>query len=253
MDGDVLFCIETSCGGRSSAASGEPLTMELAGINTPAAALIAGLVTSLHCAVMCGPLTCMMAPAKEDRVDPFTVATVYHGARLAGYTVLGALAGGLGGMPLAFLGDAATQVLPWVLVVFFVVVGFRLDKRLPRLAVLTRLQWKLQSLLRGRSRLRVAAVMGAATPLLPCGPLYFLIAMAAFAGSAVRGAEFMMAFGLGTVPLLWLVQANYGRLRLKLTPLWLARIQSGVALTTAVVLMWRLGPGGAGMGDFLCQ
>lgn len=202
---------------------------------------------------MCGPLTCMMAPAREDRVDPFTVATVYHGTRLIGYTMLGALAGGLGGMPLAFLGDAALRVLPWVLVIFFVIVGLRLEKRLPRLAMLTRLQWKLQNALRGRSRLRVAAVMGAATPLLPCGPLYFLIAMAAFAGSAVRGAEFMMAFGLGTVPLLWLVQANYGRLRLKLTPVWLARIQSGLALTTALVIMWRLGPGGAGMGDFLCR
>ncbi len=224
--------------------------MELAGVNTPAAAFVAGLVTSLHCAAMCGPLTCMMAPAKADRVDPFTVATVYHGARLAGYTLLGVLAGGLGRMPLSLLGESATRVLPWVLVVFFVVVGLRLEKRLPRLAVLTRVQWKLQAALRGRSRLRVAAVMGAATPLLPCGPLYFLIAMATFSGSAVRGAEFMLAFGLGTVPLLWLVQANYGRLQMKLSPVVLARVQAGLALTTALVLSWRLAVGG---GEFLCQ
>lgn len=227
--------------------------MELAAVNTPAAAFVAGLVTSLHCAAMCGPLTCMMAPAKEDRVDPFTVATVYHAARLAGYMTLGALAGGLGRVPLAFVGDAASRVLPWVLVVFFLIVGFRLEKKLPRLAVLTRLQWRLQAALRGRSRVRVAAVMGAATPLLPCGPLYFLIAMAVFAGSAVRGAEFMMAFGLGTVPLLWLVQANYGRLRLRLAPVWLARIQAGMALTTALVLMWRLRPDAVALGNFICQ
>jgi sulfite exporter TauE/SafE len=227
--------------------------MELAGINTPAAAFVAGLVTSLHCAAMCGPLTCMMAPAKADRVDPFTVATVYHGARLAGYTLLGVVAGGLGRVPLSVFGESAARVLPWVLVVFFVIVGLRLEKRLPRMAVLTRFQWKLQAVLRGRSRLRIAAVMGAATPLLPCGPLYFLITMAAFAGSAVRGAEFMLAFGLGTVPLLWVVQANYGRLRLKLTPPMLARVQAGLALATALVLTWRLLPGGPGMGDFLCR
>lgn len=227
--------------------------MELAGINTPAAAFVAGLVTSLHCAGMCGPLTCMMAPAREDRVDPFTVATVYHGARLAGYALLGAAAGGFGRAPMALLGSAAAQVLPWVLVVFFLVVGLRLEKRLPRLAVLTRLQWRLQGMLRGRSRLRVAAVMGAATPLLPCGPLYFLIAMSAFAGSALRGVEFMLAFGLGTVPLLWLVQANYGRLRLKLSPVWLARLQAGLALAAAILLTWRLRPGGPGVGDFICH
>ena len=224
--------------------------MELAGISTPAAAFVAGLVTSLHCAGMCGPLACMMAPARDDRADPFTVATVYHGARLAGYTVLGALAGGLGRLPFDLAGGSATRVLPWVLVAFFAVVGLRLEKHLPRFAVLTRMQWRLQGALRGRSRLRVAAVMGAATPLLPCGPLYFLIAMAAFTGSAVRGAEFMLAFGLGTAPLLWLVQANYGRLRLKLTPATLARVQAGLALATALVLTWRLSAPG---GEFLCH
>lgn len=227
--------------------------MELAGISTPAAAFVAGIVTSLHCAGMCGPLACMMAPARDDRADPFTVATVYHGARLVGYTALGALAGGLGHLPFDLADGSATRVLPWVLVAFFVVVGLRLEKRLPRFAVLTRMQWRLQGALRGRSRLRVAAVMGAATPLLPCGPLYFLIAMSAFAGSAVRGAEFMLAFGLGTAPLLWLVQANYGRLRLKLTPATLARVQAGLALATALVLTWRLLPGRPGMGDFLCR
>ena len=224
--------------------------MELAGISTPAAAFVAGLVTSLHCAGMCGPLACMMAPAKGDAADPFTVATVYHGARLAGYTTLGALAGGLGRMPLTFFGDWAIYLLPWTLVVFFVVVGLRLEKYFPRFGALTRLQWRLQAALRGRSRLRVAAVMGAATPLLPCGPLYFLIALTTFTGSALRGAEFMLAFGLGTAPLLWVVQANYGRLRLKLSPLWLSRIQGGLALVTALVLTWRLS---AGAGGFLCQ
>jgi uncharacterized protein len=224
--------------------------MEFAGISTPAAAFVAGLVTSLHCAGMCGPLACMLAPAKDDRADPFTVATVYHGARLTGYTLLGALTGGLGRLPFDLAGGSAVSVLPWVLVAFFLVVGFRLEKRLPRLAVLTRLQWKLQNALRGRSRVRVAAVMGAATPILPCGPLYFLIAISAFAGSAVRGAEFMLAFGLGTAPLLWLVQANYGRLQMKLTPAVLGRLQAGLALVTAMVLTWRLS---AGDGGFLCH
>lgn len=227
--------------------------MELAGVSTPAAAFVAGLVTSLHCAGMCGPLACMMAPAKADKVDPFTVATVYHGARMAGYALLGAVAGGLGRLPFDWTGSSAVRVLPWVMVAFFAVVGLRLEKRLPRLAVLTRLQWKLQGALRGRSRLRVAAVMGAATPILPCGPLYFLIAMAAFTGSAVRGAEFMLAFGLGTAPLLWLVQANYGRLQVKLTPAMLARMQAGLALATALVLTWRLRVGGPTLENFICH
>jgi sulfite exporter TauE/SafE len=66
--------------------------------------------------------------------------------------------------------------------------------------------------------LPTAAALGFATPLLPCGPLYFILAAALLAGSALRGAEFMLAFGLGTVPLLWLAQSQFHRLQARLSP-----------------------------------
>lgn len=230
--------------------------MELASVNSPAAALVAGLVTSLHCAGMCGPLACLLAPAKGERADPLTVNSAYHVSRLTGYALLGAAAGALGRMPLTWLGGEAVRYLPWVFVVFFVLVAARLDRRLPRLALLGRLQFRLQMWLRGRSRIGVAAAMGAATPLLPCGPLYFLIALSALSGSALRGVEFMLAFGLGTVPVLWLAQANAGWIRSRLSPSGLRRAQAGLALGTAVVLSWRLrgtlGFEGPDVGGFLC-
>ena len=106
-------------------------------------------------------------------------------------------------------------------------------------------------------RYDVAAIMGAATPLLPCGPLYVLIAMAGFAGSVATGAELMLAFGLGTVPLLWLAQANLGRLRARLSPPAMERVRVGLALVAAAVIMWRLrgdfGFGGPDAANFICQ
>ena len=99
--------------------------MELASINTPAAAFVAGLVTSLHCAGMCGPLACMFTPTRDYEADPQTVATVYHVARISGYATLGGLAGAVGQVPLALLGGMPASVFPWVLVVFFIIVGFR--------------------------------------------------------------------------------------------------------------------------------
>jgi sulfite exporter TauE/SafE len=214
--------------------------MEFASINTPAAAFAAGLVTSLHCAGMCGPLACVLAPAKGDRADPQTVATVYHTTRLAGYMTLGAVAGAMGAVPLGLLGGGALRVLPWVLVAYFLFVALRPGRRLPRPAFLSRLQGRLMIWIRGRPGLQVAAAMGAATPLLPCGPLYFLVALAALTGSAVRGAELMLAFGLGTVPLLWVVQAGFGRMRARLSPAGMARLQTGLALVSALVITWRL-------------
>lgn len=214
--------------------------MEFAAVNSPSAAFVAGLVTSLHCAGMCGPLACSLMPVRSERADAEAVSTVYHLTRLTSYAVLGALAGGLGSLPLMWISHSVFRWLPWVTVIFFVALALRWDRHIPKFLFLGRLTFRLQSWLRGRSRTQAAAVLGVATPLLPCGPLYFLIALAMLSGSALRGVEFMLAFGLGTVPLLWLAQSQFQWVRSKLSPLWLARTRLALALTTAAVIGWRL-------------
>lgn len=214
--------------------------MDIAALHSPAAAFVAGLVTSLHCAGMCGPLACSLMPVKGDRADAHVVSTVYHVSRITGYAILGALAGGLGRAPLTWISQSALRWLPWIMVLFFVALALRWDRHLPKIAALGRLTWRLQTWLRGRSRTEGAAVLGLATPLLPCGPLYILLALALLAGSAARGAETMLAFGLGTVPLLWLAQTQFHWVRQKLSPLWLGRMRVALALTTAAVISWRL-------------
>ncbi|MDP2138060.1 MAG: sulfite exporter TauE/SafE family protein [Candidatus Didemnitutus sp.] len=230
--------------------------MELAGITGPGTAFIAGLVTSLHCVGMCGPLACALMPATRDKYDPQTISTVYHLSRLAGYGVLGALAGGVGRLPLTWLSADVARYLPWLLVLFFVAVAVRFDQRLPRVAVLGRAYQWVSTRLRGRSRLSSAAALGVATPLLPCGPLYFLVSLALLSGSALRGAETLLAFGLGTVPLLWLAQTNFHWLRAKFGPVWLSRAQTILALAIAAVLVWRLrstlGFDGPSVDNFVC-
>jgi hypothetical protein len=231
--------------------------MELAGITGPGTAFLAGLVTSLHCAGMCGPLACAVLPAPSERTDVQTASTVYHLSRLAGYSLLGALAGGVGRVPLSWLGESALRYLPWVLVLFFLAVAVRFDQRLPQLPLLGRAYHWLSGRLRGRSRLQSAATLGLATPLLPCGPLYFLLSLALLSGSAARGAETLLAFGLGTVPLLWFAQVNYHWLRLRLGPVWLGRVQVTLALAAALIISWRLrgtlGFDGPSVSNFVCH
>jgi hypothetical protein len=81
--------------------------------------------------------------------------------------------------------------------------------------------------------------MGLLTPFLPCGPLYLIFGISLLAGSAAKGAEFTLAFGLGTVPLLWLAQHQFHRIRAKLSALAMARLRRSLALVTALVLVWR--------------
>jgi hypothetical protein len=232
------------------------MTHELAGITGPGTAFVAGLITSLHCVGMCGPLACALMPSARDDADPHTVSTVYHIARLAGYGVIGALAGGIGRVPLTWLSQDVVRYLPWLLVLFFVAVAVRFDQRLPKIPLLGRAYGWVSARLRGGSRVRSAAALGLATPLLPCGPLYFLLSLALLSGSALRGAETLLAFGLGTVPLLWFAQTNYHWLRLKLGPVWLARAQSAMALAVALLISWRLratlGLPGPDVNNFVC-
>ncbi|MFA5058981.1 MAG: sulfite exporter TauE/SafE family protein [Opitutaceae bacterium] len=226
-------------------------------INSAATALVAGLVTSLHCLGMCGPLACAVVPLRGDRADAQIVSTIYHLARLAAYVALGALFGALGRLPLTWLDDGVARHLPWLLVGFFVAVAFRWDRHLPRVPLLGNIYLRVHGWGRARPPAVAAAALGLVTPLLPCGPLYLVVALAMLAGSALRGVEFMLAFGLGTVPLLWLLQTNFHWIRLKLPPLWIARVQTGVALAAAVVIAWRLrgtlGLPGPGLDHFVCH
>jgi len=229
---------------------------ELAAISGPGTAFVAGLVTSFHCAGMCGPLACALMPATREDADPQVVSTAYHAARLLSYSLLGALAGSIGGFPLQQLSDGAIRYLPWLLVIFFAAVAFRLDQRLPKLLLLARIHTTLSRRLRGQSRIVAAAGVGLATLLLPCGPLYFLLSLALLSGSGLRGAETLLSFGLGTVPLLWFAQHHYQGLRLKLGAARLARVQALLALAVALALAWRLrgtlGLGGPDATSFAC-
>ncbi len=237
----------------------------LMNIDGAATALVAGLITSLHCVGMCGPLACLPLSGRPasggaggpSNADAQVVSSVYHLTRLAGYAALGALFGALGHAPAAWLGSGALRYAPWGLVAFFVVLALRWDRLLPRVRWLGELYLRAQAWGRGRSPLAAAAMLGLATPLLPCGPLYLVVAASMLAGSALRGVEFMLAFGLGTVPLLWLLQTNFHWLRRKLAPVWLARVQTALALVAAAAIAWRLrgtlGLPGPAIDNFVCH
>ncbi|HZZ56362.1 MAG TPA: sulfite exporter TauE/SafE family protein [Opitutaceae bacterium] len=221
---------------------------------SPLAAFLAGLVASLHCAGMCGPLACSVMPVGAGDGDPAVVAGAYHGARLLAYTALGALAGGLGRLPLALLPAALRNGLAWGGVLLFLALALRWDRRwsLPRFNPLP----TLRAALGRRTRTAAAAALGLATPLLPCGPLYLLVPLALLSGSAARGGQLLLAFGLGTLPLLWIAQTQWGRWQRRMPPGRLHRLRIALALIAALVAAWRLrgtlGIAGGPANTWLC-
>lgn len=207
---------------------------------TTAAALIAGLATSLHCAGMCGPLACGLGTFAKTEGERLTAASLYHGTRLFSYGLIGAACGALGRQPLKWFFDSPAALLPWVMVLVMLAMALGLDKKVPRPAIFKRLTARARFKASKLSAYGSASAMGLLTPLLPCGPLYLVFGAALLAGSAAKGAEFALAFGLGTVPLLWLAQHQFHRIRAMLTPVNTSRLRRGLAFVTALMLAWRL-------------
>jgi sulfite exporter TauE/SafE len=207
---------------------------------TTFAALLLGLATSLHCAGMCGPLACGLGNLARSEGERLTAATLYHFTRLFSYALIGAVCGALGQQPLKWFFDSPAVLLPWAMVLVLLMMAFGLDKRIPRPAVFNRFTARARFKTARLSAYSSASAMGLLTPLLPCGPLYGVFLMVLASGSAAKGAETMLAFGLGTVPLLWLAHHSFHRIRAKLTPLAVGRLRRGLAFVTALMLMWRL-------------
>lgn len=212
-------------------------------ITGPWPAFLAGLVTSLHCAGMCGPLACYLAPKPGSGTSFSTVTSLYQAGRLLSYTVIGILAGALGMVALGWVDvyqHSLSRFLPWLLVVFFLMVALRADKFLPKPAVIGKALGKLQRKAQGLPRPLAGLAVGILTPLLPCGPLYAVFGLALMTQSPVRGGEFLLLFGLGTLPLLWIVQAAFNRWQTAISPVAISRIQRGLALVVAIILGIRL-------------
>lgn len=186
---------------------------------TTSAALVAGLVTSLHCTAMCGPLACAL------RVRPVE----YHASRFISYAIAGALCGAAGQGVAGFLQGSTARIVPWVFAIVLLLMGLGLEKRLP--------QPRFVASLLVRARLHRS--LGWLTPLLPCGPLWLMLGAAAFTGSWWSGALHMGAFAAGTIPLPFLLHSQARRLQGAISPQAARWTQQALAFVSAGILVWR--------------
>ncbi|MDP0489838.1 MAG: sulfite exporter TauE/SafE family protein [Verrucomicrobiota bacterium JB023] len=209
-------------------------------VATVSAALIAGLVTSVHCVGMCGPIACTVSSMKGNETSRLLGATTYHLGRLLSYGSIGALCGLVGEQPLKWIFNSPAVILPWFLVAVFVVTALGLWKQLPKPAFLNRLFAQARMRAFKLSATHGGFLLGLATPILPCGPLYLLFAACLLTGDPLRGAEFALAFGLGTVPLLWIAQQSLTQIKKLIPATTFTHLQRGLALVAAGIMLFRL-------------
>jgi len=172
------------------------------------AAFVAGLLGGLHCAVMCGGIATgfpAMAPGRA-----LSVAWQANLGRVTGYTVAGALAGGLGGGILRLArSDTLALGVRVAAGLALVLLALRLLGRGGRLDLLARPGQQLWQWLRPLHRHLLPAdrawrrlALGALWGWMPCGLSLSLLSVAWLQANALGGALVMAVFGLATLPVM---------------------------------------------------
>lgn len=171
-------------------------------------ALILGLLGAGHCLGMCGGLMgalTMAIPAQQAK-RRLQILLAYNLGRILSYSCAGLLIGLAG---LAVSNSPIAMGMRIAAALLLIAMGFYLAgwwSGLTRIESLGRSLWKhlqpLASRLLPVSSPQRALLLGAIWGWLPCGLVYSTLLWAASQGNAVNSALLMLAFGLGTCPVL---------------------------------------------------
>lgn len=171
-------------------------------------ALILGLLGGGHCLGMCGGLmgALTLAIPPDQRGRRLQLLLAYNLGRILSYSLAGLLLG-LAGWAIA--GSQAEVVMRTVAALLLIAMGLYLAgwwSGLTRIEALGRGLWRhIQPLTRRFmpvTSIPKAVVLGGLWGWLPCGLVYSTLLWASSQGSAVDSALLMLAFGLGTWPVL---------------------------------------------------
>ncbi len=196
---------------------------------------VIGLLGGVHCVGMCGgivsafsiatpgrrpfPVAVTAAPADPPAgpatflaaaADSGTRVLAFNAGRIGSYAIAGAVAGLLGSVP-ALINVAIVQTAAyWLANAMLVALGLTLMNAwhgLARVEQAGQLVWRrVQPAIRRLLPVQhawQALALGGLWGWVPCGMVYSVLMTALLTGSAAQGALVMLAFGLGTLPLLF--------------------------------------------------
>ena len=199
------------------------------------ALFLVGLSTSPHCLGMCGGILLSACHGREGRKAQLGAALGYNGGRTLSYTALGAAFGTLGTVLTYTL--SMKSMLFTLLGLVVALLGLNMWGLLPALPSLPGEQGTACRLPE-RLRRQTPLLVGLLTGFMPCGALYTAWLCAMSSGSAAKGALLMLAFALGTVPLM-LLFASLGALLPRSWTKYLRKL--GAVLVTSMGLKMLIG------------
>ena len=168
-------------------------------------AFIFGLISSLHCIGMCGPIALMIPVDRTNPAKKTTQIITYHLGRLTAYALIGLVFGLVGkGFFLAgiqqrlsvFIGVA---MIITILIPERVLANYNFSKPVYRL--ISKIKSSLGKQFKNKSYQSLFTI-GLLNGFLPCGMVYVALFGAIAMQNVPFGILYMLLFGIGTIPMM---------------------------------------------------
>ena len=168
-------------------------------------AFIFGLISSMHCIGMCGPIALMLPVDRTNQVKKVTQILTYHFGRITAYATIGFIFGLLGrGFFIAGIQQRLSILIGIMMIVIVlfpskIISKYNFSK--PIFGIISKIKTTLGSQFTNKSY-RSLFTIGLLNGFLPCGMVYVALFGAVAMQSSIFGSIYMILFGLGTIPLM---------------------------------------------------
>lgn len=168
-------------------------------------ALVLGLLGSLHCLGMCGPIAFLLPVDRSNHYKSGMQVLIYHIGRLLAYGSMGAVFGLLGSGINLFGAQQKLSIIIGLLMILLALIpyqkmgGGQLNGFFYK--SIAGLKNKLGKTLKRKTPDAFFSI-GVLNGFLPCGLVYMALLGATAMADPLSGALYMAVFGLGTIPLM---------------------------------------------------
>jgi sulfite exporter TauE/SafE len=168
-------------------------------------AVVLGLLGSLHCMGMCGPIAFMLPVDRQNTLKKAGQVGLYHFGRIISYSSLGLIFGMLGKSLYLFGIQQQLSIAVGIVMIIAVLLPARISSQYritqPIYQLISRIKSKLGSALKKKTP-DTFLTIGFLNGFLPCGLVYMAVFGAIAMGSLFESTLYMALFGLGTIPLM---------------------------------------------------
>jgi sulfite exporter TauE/SafE len=168
-------------------------------------AFIFGLISSLHCIGMCGPIAMMIPVDRNNPTKKASQIIIYHFGRLSAYAIIGLVFGLVGkGFFLAGIQQKMSIFIGVAMIITIltperVLANYNFSK--PVFRLISKIKIALGKQFKNKSYQSLFTI-GLLNGFLPCGMVYVALFGAIAMQSVPFGIVYMLLFGLGTIPMM---------------------------------------------------